>query len=219
MSAARSSGTLSSSTSRATGASLPASAGRTARRPRGKSRQASSTCAATRTGEAGSLEDLSGQLRVWLAQVANARTHGTTHRIVSEAWQEEKAHLQQIGARPPYPFVQEQTRRISEDAYVAFRTNRYAAPWEAAGKEVCVRLVCEQVQILHAQQVLAVHPLCTGRHQRIEDKALHAGMPFGGARSHRKTRITIAPAGPTVEQRSLEVYAEAAGCGSTERAA
>lgn len=169
--------------------------------------------------EADSLEDLSAQLRVWLAEVANARTHGTTHRIVCEAWQEEKPHLQQIGARPPYPLVQEQTRRISNDAYVAFRTNRYAAPWQAVGKEVCVRLVSEQVQILHAQQVLAVHPLCTGRHQKIEDKALHAGMPFAEGRLHKKTRITIAPCGPTVEQRSLEVYAEAAGCGRTERAA
>ena len=51
--------------------------------------------------EADSLEDLASQLRVWLSEIAKARTHGTTHRIVSEAWQEEKAHLQPIGARPP----------------------------------------------------------------------------------------------------------------------
>jgi transposase len=168
---------------------------------------------------ADSLEDLSGQLRAWLFEVANARTHGTTHRIVSEAWEEEKAHLQPIGARPPYPFAQEVTRRVSEDAFVAFRTNLYPAPWEAAGKEVRVRLVNEQVHILRDEQTLATHPLDTGRHQRIEGGALHAGMPFASGRSHNKTMITITPSGPTVEQRSLDVYAEAAGCGREERAA
>ena len=49
---------------------------------------------------------------------------------------------------------------------------------------------------------------------------MHAGMPFRGrARSRSKTMITIAPSGPTVEQRSLDVYSEAAGCDRDERAA
>ena len=169
--------------------------------------------------EAESLEDLASQLRVWLSEVANARNHGTTHRIVAEAWQEEKAHLQPIGSRPPYPFVEEEIRRVSEDAYVAFRTNLYAAPWQSAGKEVCVRLVGEQIHLLRDSQTLAVHALCAGRCQRIEDKALHAGMPFATGRSHKKTMIAIVASGPTVEQRSLEVYAEAAGCDRAERAA
>jgi transposase len=160
--------------------------------------------------EADSIEDLAAQLRAWLFEVANARRHGTTHRIVSEAWQEEKAHLQPIGARPPYPQAEEVTRKVSEDAFVAFRTNLYPAPWEAAGKEVYVRLVNEQVHILRDEQTLATHPLNTGRHQKIEGKALHAGMPFVPARSRGKTMIAITPSGPTVEQRSLEVYAEAA---------
>ena len=173
--------------------------------------------------KADSLADLSSQLRVWLSEVANARTHGTTHRIVSEAWQEEKPHLQPCGSRPPYPFMQEETRKVSEDAYVAFRTNLYAAPWEIAGQEVCVQLVNEQLQILRNNKTLATYPLCSGRNQKIEDKALHAGMPFATGRSCKKTMITIAVSGPTVEQRSLDVYAEAAmwvpGSDRVERAA
>lgn len=82
-----------------------------------------------------------------------------------------------------------------------------------------MRLVNEQMQILRDEQILATHPLCPGWHQRIDDKALHDGMPFIPARSRGKTMIAIVPTGPTVEQRSLEVYAEAAGCGSVERAA
>lgn len=169
--------------------------------------------------EAESVEDLASQLRVWLREVANARTHGTTHRIVSEAWQAEKAHLQPLGTRSPYPFVEEERRRVSQDAYVAFRTNLYAAPWQSAGKEVCVQLVGEQIHLLRDRQTLAIHTLCTGRHQRIEEKALHAGMPFAAGRSHKKSMIAIVASGPVVEQRSLEVYAEAAECQRVERAA
>lgn len=79
-----------------------------------------------------------------------------------------------------------------------------------------MQLVGEQVHLLRDRQTLAIHALCTGRHQRIEDKALHAGMPFAAGRSHKKTTIAIVQSGPTVEQRSLEVYAEAAGCVPTD---
>lgn len=169
--------------------------------------------------EADSLEDLAGQLRAWLCEVANARTHGTTHRVVREAWEEEKAHLQPAGARAPYYFVQEETRKVTRDAYVAFRTNLYAAPWQVAGKEVRVRTVGEQVRLLRGNETLAMYPLCTGKHQRIEDKLLHEGMPFADGRSHGKTMISITASGPTVEQRSLEVYADAGGCGGEACAA
>ena len=169
--------------------------------------------------EADSLEDLSGQLRTWLSEVANARVHGTTHRVVSEALQEEIPYLQAVGSRPAYPLQEEQTRRVTRDAYVAFRANLYAAPWQMAGKEVCVRVEGEQILLRRDNQTLVTHPLCAGKHQRIEDKAMHAGMPFVDARSRGKTMITIAPSGPTVEQRSLDVYAEAAGCDRDERAA
>jgi hypothetical protein len=48
---------------------------------------------------------------------------------------------------------------------------------------------------------------------------MHAGMPFVDSRSRGKTMITIAPSGPTVEQRSLDVYADAAECDRDECAA
>ena len=163
--------------------------------------------------EAHSLQDLSNQLRVWLAEVANARLHGTTYRIVAEAWEAEKAHLMPIEARLAYPFAQKETRQVSRDAYVAFRTNRYAAPWQEAGHDVDVRLIGDKIHFLRGHQTLATHPLCEGRHQTIEDEALHAGMPFAGKRSAKKTTIEIVPLGPVVEQRSLDVYAEASGCG------
>ena len=55
--------------------------------------------------QAESYEDLRHRLRHWLRTVANQRVHGTTHRVVREAWAEEKPYLQPIGGRPAYPYV------------------------------------------------------------------------------------------------------------------
>jgi transposase len=162
--------------------------------------------------EAPTLADLNAQLRVWLADVANVRRHGTTQRLVSEAWEEEKTHLHPARARPPYPCLVEATRHVSADAYVAFRTNRYAAPWQAAGQAVTVRLEGDHVHFLRGQQTLATYALCRGRHQQIDDKALHSGMPLTNPRAVHKAVIVIGAAAPVVEQRSLDVYAEAGGC-------
>ncbi|RWP38191.1 IS21 family transposase, partial [Mesorhizobium sp.] len=46
------------------------------------------------------LEDLNEQLRDWLDTVANARLHGTTQRIVSEAFAAEQPELQPLPAVP-----------------------------------------------------------------------------------------------------------------------
>jgi hypothetical protein len=159
---------------------------------------------------AADLADLQVQLRVWLAEVANRRTHGTTHRVVGEAWLQEKPFLQQGSTRPPYPFAHDEERQVAQDAYVAFRTNRYAVPWQAAGKEVWVRLVGEKVEIRCDHEVLVTHALCAGRYQTLKAPELHAGMPFGPGRSPTKTKIAIVVGAPVVQQRSLEVYAEVA---------
>lgn len=47
------------------------------------------------------LDDLNTQLRDWLDTVANARLHGTTQRIVAEAFAAEQPELQPL---PPFPF-------------------------------------------------------------------------------------------------------------------
>jgi transposase len=168
--------------------------------------------------QAHGLEDLRVQLQVWIAEVAHQRVHGTTYRIVEEAWQEEKSFLQAAVSRAPYPLWGEVERQVSRDAYVAYATNRYPAPWQAAGKVVWVRLVGDRLQLRLEDQCLASHPLCAGKHQTLPAGDLHAGMPFGGGRSRGKVKIALVEGGPVVEVRSLSVYADAAGCGFQERA-
>jgi hypothetical protein len=98
--------------------------------------------------QAHSVEDLRGQMRGWVWNVANVRVHGTTHRVICDAWLSEKAHRMPLMGRVPYPLMHEVTRRVSRDAYIAYRGNRYSVPWTAAGQEVCVREEADRVWIV-----------------------------------------------------------------------
>jgi transposase len=160
--------------------------------------------------EATSVEDLRSQVRAWVANVANVRVHGTTHQVVCEAWQAERAHLQLLGGRPPYPYVPEVRRRVGRDAYVAYGANRDSVPWTAAGREVWIREVAGRVEIYCAQERIAVHPVCTGRHQVLTHPPHHHGMPFHATIPRSPAKITLRVGSPQVEVRPLAVY-EAVG--------
>ncbi len=73
------------------------------------------------------LEDLNVQLGDWLATVANVRLHGTTLRIVSEAFAEERPSLQPL---PVVPFraVLRLERRVTHDGLVSVGGNLYSVP-------------------------------------------------------------------------------------------
>ena len=154
-----------------------------------------------------SIEDLRSRLRAWTAEVANVRIHGTTHRVVREAWEEEKQHLQSVAGRPAYPLVEEHIRIVTRDAFVAYQANRYSVPWQAAGKEVSVREKDGRIEILRDGQVLATHARSMERHQTIIITAHHADIPIADTgRRGGKPRLTLKFAAPEVEVRPLSVY-------------
>src|SRR5215470_16154250 len=64
---------------------------------------------------------------VW--RVSNQRVHGTTHERVDQRLAEEQLRLQPIAGRLPYPYVDEELRRVARDAYVSWESNRYSVPW------------------------------------------------------------------------------------------
>lgn len=153
------------------------------------------------------LEDLRGQVRAWTRRVANRRIHGTTHRVVQDAWDEERPHLQPLGGRAPYAYVPEVTRRVAQDAYISYSTTRYSVPWRYVGREVRVRQVRQRIEIWHAGQRIAQHPLSMMRHDVQAVPAHHQDMPYGPAANRRRSApLIVATGAPEVEVRPLEAY-------------
>ena len=155
--------------------------------------------------DAADLADLRHQLQHWSASVANGRVHGTTHRVVKEAWEEEKPTLQPATNRRAFPLVVECVRRVTRDAFVCFKSNRYSVPWQQAGKEVLVREVGAVVEIVRDETQLAVHALCAAQHQTLVIAEHHNDIPTAPAKTG-KARLSLKVRAPQVEVRSLAVY-------------
>ena len=107
--------------------------------------------------EPANLEDLNAELRRWIAEVANQRVHGTTHQQVLLRWDEDQFAMQPLNGRRPYPYVDDEQRKVARDAYVSWEGSRYSVPWRFAGKEVWVRDQGTDIEILHGAERIAVH--------------------------------------------------------------
>lgn len=156
------------------------------------------------------LEDLNAQLDDWLATVANARVHGTTRRVVSEAFGQEQPSLQPLPERP-YRTVLRLERRVSRDGMVSVDGNEYSVPDTTHRRAVEVQVTAQEVSILEAGRLVAVHPVLEGRGQR-RVAAGHRRFP---APPHTKTRrqqdsppITLP--GEQVGRRDLGIYDQVA---------
>ena len=153
------------------------------------------------------VEDLRSQLHAWVMVVANQRVHGTTHRIVRDAWEAERPHLQPLADRPPYPYVPDVVRRVSRDAYVAYGANRYSVPWLVAGRDVRVCEIAGHLEVYAGAERIALHRLCADRHQVLTQRQHHQGIPLHSADRRALDKITIQVRPPEVEVRPLAVYA------------
>ena len=111
------------------------------------------------------LGDLNAQLRQWLDQVANPRTHATTRRVVCEHFAEERPSLQPLPAGP-FQAVLRLERRITKDGMVSVGGNLYSVPDTTRRRPVEVHSTAHELRILEDGQVVAVHPVLDGRGQR-----------------------------------------------------
>lgn len=163
--------------------------------------------------EPSGLVDLNAKLRSWLAEVANERVHGTTKERVSARWDADQFALQPLHGRLPYPFVDEELRKVARDAYVAWEGSRYSVPWRFAGAQVWVVERGADVEVRHGADRIAVHSRAMRRHQVVTRGEHHEGIPLGAA-SGGKTLIHIQAEAPVVEIRSLAVYDRVASGGA-----
>ena len=150
------------------------------------------------------LGDLNDQLRQWLDQVANPRTHATTRRVVQEHFAKERPSLQPLPAGP-FQAVLRLERRITRDGMVSVDGNLYSVPDATRRRPVEVHSMAHEVRILEEGRVIATHPVLDGRGQR----RIIAGHRTARAPANSQTpRNGPAPGrtGDVVALRSLAFY-------------
>jgi transposase len=151
------------------------------------------------------LEDLNAQLHTWVWSVANQRVHGTTHQAVQARWDADQFSLQPMSGKPPYPYLDDELRKVARDGFVAWQGSRYSVPWIYAGKEVWVRGGTGDVEIRYGDRRIAQHGEAPRRHVIMRNPEHHEGIPLG-ARQERKTLVHIRSQAPVVEIRPLDAY-------------
>jgi transposase len=160
--------------------------------------------------EPGNLEDLNGELRRWVWEVANQRIHGTTRECVAARWDADQFSLQKINGRLPYPYADDELRKVARDAYVSWQGSRYSVPWKYAGKSVWVRENGKEVEVRYGQEPIASHQRARNRHQIVTQTSHHQDIPLG-TRRDSKTLIHLTQSAPVVEVRPLAAYESAGG--------
>jgi len=151
------------------------------------------------------LSDLNAQLRAWVWEVANQRVHGTTHEQVATRWDADQLRLQPLDGRPPYPYIDDELRKVARDAYVSWQGSRYSVPWQYAGRSVWVRECGRDVEVQYGRERIAVHSQAQRKHAVVTQTEHHRGIPLG-ARQERKILIRIQDTAPVVEIRPLAAY-------------
>jgi hypothetical protein len=152
------------------------------------------------------LDDLNGQLRQWLEEVANVRVHATTRRVVAKHFAEERLHLQPLPAGP-FQATLRLERRITRDGMVSVDGNLYSVPDSTRRRPVEVHRLVDAVQIFEAGRLVASHPVLEGRGQRHIIGGHRRQRPPANSTTSREELLLPARSGEVVSRRSLEFYA------------
>jgi transposase len=163
--------------------------------------------------EPSGLDELNGRMKAWVSSVANQRVHGTTYEQPAARWEAEREHLQPIGNRAPYPYGDDELRRVARDAYVSWQGSRYSVPWQYAGKDVWVHERIGRVEVHHGAERIAVHEHA-GRHRVVTHAEHHRGIPLTTPRNSDKILVHLRESAPIVEARSLAAYESLASGGA-----
>ena len=158
------------------------------------------------------LDDLNTQFRQWLDGVANARTHATTQRVVSEHFADERPSLQPLPAGP-FQAVLRLDRRITREGMVSVDGNLYSVPDLTRKRAVEVQVLAGEVRIYEGDALIAAHPVLEGSGRR-QIAAGHRRLPPPANSETPRSGFTSMPAaarpGEAVSKRPLEFY-EAVG--------
>ena len=121
--------------------------------------------------------DLNRQGLEWCDVVANARVHGTTHRVPWEMLAEERPHLGKLPDRATLaPYLRED-RKVSRDGFVSWEGSRYGVHWKWVGATVQVGERQGTVEIWAGDERIAVHPRAQQPKERFILPGQWSGLP------------------------------------------
>lgn len=159
-----------------------------------------------------SLDDMNRQLLQWLNRI-NATPHGTTNEIPFD--RQDQENLKPMTGVPPYPLRREEHRKISREAYVSYRGNRYSVPYRYAGREAVLELQDNQMTVRVGTEAVCSHMIVPGHARVIREKEHYSGLLAEAMQCNARCRKTSHPlfsiAAPQVEQRPLSVYDQFSG--------
>jgi hypothetical protein len=164
-------------------------------------------------GHFANLEDLNRQLERWLSDVANARVHGTTDRVVAEHFAQERASL---AALPVGAFnaTLKLQRRVSHEGMVSVGGNLYSVPDGTRSRALEVHTLAREIHIFEDATLIAVHPALQGRRQRSvlpgHRKLPRLSQSQSASSEAAGTRLTRA--GHNVTRRALSFYEAVGKC-------
>jgi transposase len=145
------------------------------------------------------IDDLNAQFDVWCADIANAREHATTGRIVQEHFAQEQPHLHPLPALR-YDAVLSVERRISREGMVAVAGNYYSVPDTTRRRVVEIQHHTHEVRIFEEGRLIARHPVLEGKNRKRIEPGHRKAPP-----AQRAEMLPTTPAVP-VPQRPLAFY-------------
>ena len=160
------------------------------------------------------LEDFNAQLATWQAEIADRRSHGTTHQLPIERFATEAPALIPTASQPSFLAAMVRDRVVADDWLITLGGHRYSVPFALIGRTVQVVRESDQWVIRHHGQVVAQHVVLAGTAQWSVEPGHGPGAALRNAR--KRYAEPLAPdqgtiewgvaAGRDVEVRDLAVY-------------
>lgn len=113
------------------------------------------------------IEDLQGQGRQWLEQVANVRVHGTTQARPADLWKQE--NLVPMNSVRPFQLIHCEQRRVGVEGTVRFGKSAYSVPVRFVGRTVAVESSCGRIRVRLGECVVAEHEQAPHPGSVVED--------------------------------------------------
>jgi transposase len=158
-------------------------------------------------GEFRNLADLNDQFTHWRQQIANVRCHGTTGRIVVEAFIEDQTALQSL-PETRFNAVLSVERRISQDGMVSINGNAYSVPDTTTRRVVEVHVLANEIRIFEDRRLVAVHPVLAGSGgRRLAPGHRRWPPPDPQHSTHQASTVCLRQPGDQVTRRCLSEYA------------